>query len=267
MGAATFAAKFQLPADSAVSSYYLFPPRPSACRLPLSRLKSAVLRQHWQCAPPQASELFSRFTRAVLHEASPHETCLNSRLEDVKKQIYIFLSCMNQQFPSPPMHERNLCAQDMSSITVGCVRELGKPRRTVRADPARSQAPIGRGTLERTRAAQDPRSGSIKAALLTMESPPGPAGQPGLSANLGVGRSAVPVEARSDGQPGRIFTHCRAFGRRPHMPRSARDCRRSAGGGVSRITRRRTSCRQSCRQSVIRQQIRDTSLPADVQQV
>lgn len=156
MGAATFAAKFQLPADSAVSSYYLFPPRPSACRLPLSRLKSAVLRQHWQCAPPQASELFSRFTRAVLHEALPHETCLNLRLEDVKKHIYIFLSCMNKQFPCPPMHERNLCAQDMSSVTAGCVRELGKPRRTVRADPARSQAPIGRGTLKRTRAAQDP---------------------------------------------------------------------------------------------------------------
>ena len=172
MGAATFAAKFQLPADSAVSSYYLFPPRPSACRLPL-RLKSAVLRQHWQCAPPQASELFSRFTSAVLHEALPHETCLNLRLEDVKKHIHIFLSCMNKQFPCPPMHERNLCAQDMSSVTAGCVRELGKLRRTVRPKPGS----IGRGTLKRTRAAQDP-FGTLKAALLTMKSPPGPAGQP-----------------------------------------------------------------------------------------
>lgn len=240
MGAATFAAKFQLPADSAVSSYYLFPPRPSACRLPLSRLKSAVLRQHWQRAPPQASELFSRFTRAVLHEASPHETCLNLRLEDVKKHIHIFLSCMNKQFPCPPMHERNLCAQDMSSVTAGCVRELGKLRRTVRADPARSQAPIGRGTLKRTRAAQDPVR-DLQSSLADDEvaaRTSGPA--QGYRQILALAAQQSRVEARSDGQPGRIFIQCRAFGRRPQLPRSALwtvadeladECRASPGGG------------------------------------
>jgi hypothetical protein len=209
MGAATFAAKFQLPADSAVSSYYLFPPSPSACRLPLSRLKSAMLRQHWQCAPPEASELFSRFTRAVLHEASPHETCLNSRSKDVKKQMYIFLSCMNKQFPCPPMNERNLCAQDMSSISLG-VSASSEPRRTVRADPARSQAPTSRGTLERNPRRARPPFATHQCSLADDRDAARTSGRPGLSANLGVGHPAVQVEARSDGQPGPICIRCRS---------------------------------------------------------
>ena len=77
------------------------------------------LRKHWQCAPPQASERFSRLTRKSFTKLYRTNTCGNSRLAAVKKQIYIFLSGMSKQLPCPVTHERNLSAQDTSAIPPG----------------------------------------------------------------------------------------------------------------------------------------------------